>query len=122
MKKCILCVMLTGQHSHVLELVRISLLKDSSGTPYLGAEVAMCSAHRGAVGVIVEVTHGEVPETLLYDKTVNFFERPSPPGSVTRCASCGHEEADHDVGEQGACAMDCECLSFESPEERLAEP
>jgi len=122
MKKCILCVMLMGQRSYVLELVRISLLKDSSGTPYLGAEVAMCSAHRGAVGVIVEVAHGEVPETLLYDRKVNFFERPHPPGLVLNCASCGHEEADHDGGDQGACSMQCECLSFESREEREAEP
>jgi hypothetical protein len=119
--KCILCVMLMGKRHQVRELVRITLLKDSGGKPFLGAEIAMCTAHQSAVPVIIQVTPGEVPETIVYDKTVNFFAKPHPPGIVLTCASCSHEEADHDVGENGACAMDCDCLSFESPEERQRE-
>jgi hypothetical protein len=125
--KCILCVMLAGSRNQVRELVLITLAKDHGGVPFLSAQIAMCEAHGQAVGVVVEVTKGTVPDTILYGADRNFFaasktSKSAVPAEGPSCASCGHEDGEHDGGEQGSCGYpNCECLSFESLAERVEE-
>jgi hypothetical protein len=53
--------------------------------------------------MVLQRVPGSRPEVHLYDASRNLFKEPQ--AATARCASCGHEAGDHDVGEDGGC--DC---------------
>lgn len=120
MSRCILCILLRDKCAGVFDILEISLRKDPENKTVMSVGVPVCPEHEGKVPLVAVGVPGTVPEVTLYDETVNFFEAPAALKNEP-CASCGHEDQEHDAGALGLACGACECLRFESRSERQAE-